>query len=173
MKGYFFSKFDPNANGKSPFAKLLDLFTELLQYTSGDATESLNWLTQLDREYKLTNDDYGIGDFIEDLKEQGYLKENEQDGQFKITPKTEQGIRKRSLEEIFGKMKKAKQGNHRTFKYGQGDELNPETRPYEFGDTPEMIDYTGSLKNAFINRGIDSLSMHQDDLEIHETEYKS
>jgi uncharacterized protein with von Willebrand factor type A (vWA) domain len=173
MNGFHFSKFDPNADGKSPFDKLLGLFTELLQYTNADASEALNWLTNLDKEYGLTNDDYGIGDFIEDLKANGYLKENENDGAYKITSKTEQTIRKRSLEEIFGKMKKAKQGSHRTFKTGQGDEPNPEIRPYEFGDAPESIDYTGSLKNAFINRGIDSLSMHQDDLEIHETDFKS
>jgi Ca-activated chloride channel family protein len=173
MKGYYFSKHNPEENGQTPFKKLLDLFTQLLQHTNADAGEALSWLSQLDKEYKLTNDEYGIGDFIEDLKEQGYLKENDQDGTFKITPKTEQGIRKRSLEEIFGKMKKAKQGNHRTFRSGQGDEPNPEIRPYVFGDAPETIDYTGSLKNAFINRGIDSLTMHQDDLEIHETDFKS
>ena len=128
MQGYHFSKYDPNENAQTPFKKLLDLFTQLLQYTSGDAAESLQWLTQLDKEYKLTNDEYGIGDFIEDLKDNGYLKENDQDGTFKITPKTEQGIRKRSLEEIFGKMKKAKQGSHRTFKTGQGDEPHGEGR---------------------------------------------
>ncbi len=173
MNGFVFSKFVPNADGKGPFDKLLDVFTELLQYTNGDAGEALSWLSQLDKQYKLTNKDYGIGDFIEDLKENGYIKENGQDGTFKITPKTEQGIRKRSLEEIFGKMKKAKQGSHRTFKTGKGDEPSPETRPYEFGDAPETIDYTGSLRNAFVNHGIESFSMREDDLEIHETDFKS
>ena len=173
MLGYHFSKFDPNDDNKTPFEKLFDLFTELLQYTSGDAAEALHWLTQLDKQYKLTTKDYGIGDFIEDLKANGYLKEDERDGSFKITAKTEQSIRKRSLDEIFGKMRKAKQGNHRTFRSGQGDEPNPEIRPYVFGDSPETIDYTGSLKNAFINHGIDSLSLREDDLEIHETDFKS
>ncbi len=173
MLGYHFSKYEPGEDNKTPFEKLLELFTELLQYTNGDAGEALHWLTQLDKQYKLTNDRYGIGDFIEDLKANGYLKEDGQNGSFKITPKTEQSIRRRSLEEIFGKMKKAKQGNHRTFKSGQGDEPNPEIRPYVFGDSPETIDYTGSLKNAFINHGIDSLSMREDDLEIHETDFKA
>jgi len=173
MNGFHFSKYDPQENSKSPFDKLFNLFMELLQYTSGDGAEALNWLTQLDREHKFTDKEYGIGDFIEDLKQKGYLEENNQDGAYKITSKTEQTIRKRSLEEIFGKLKKSKSGNHRTFKSGQGDELNPETRPYEFGDALEAIDYTGSLKNAFINHGVDSLSMHQDDLEIHETDYKT
>lgn len=172
MKGIIFTKYKEES-GKSPFEKLLDLFMELLQYTSGDATEALDWLTQLDRQYKFTNDDYSIGDFIEDLKEHGYLKENEQTGAFQITSKSEQSIRKRSLDEIFGKLKKSKQGNHHTFRSGQGDELNPETRPYEFGDALEAIDYTGSLKNSFINHGIDRLTMGQDDLEIHEMDFKT
>ena len=173
MLGYHFSKFKPEDNSKAPFDKLLDLFNEILQYTNGDAGEALSWMTQLDRQYRFTNKDYGMGDFIEDLKTNGYIKENEQDGTFKITPKTEQGIRQRSLEDVFGKLKKAKRGNHHTFKTGQGDEPNPETRPYVFGDTPESINYTGSLKNAYINRGIDALNLQEGDLEIHETDYKA
>src|SRR5690606_36228909 len=62
----------------SPFQKLLDVFFELLNYTSGDATEALESLTHIDRKYPLTTSDYGIGDFIEDLKKNGYIKENEQ-----------------------------------------------------------------------------------------------
>jgi len=172
MNGFIFSKYEPQKN-QTPFDKLFNLFMELLQYTSGDAAEALNWLTELDREHKLTDDEYGIGDFIEDLKKQGYIGENEQDGAYQITAKTEQTIRKRSLDEIFGKLKKTKQGNHRVYRSGQGDEMNPEIRPYEFGDALDAIDYTGSLKNAFINNGIDQLSMQQDDLEIHETDFKT
>src|SRR6185312_15779449 len=97
----------------TPFQNLLDIFMQLLTYTSGDVGEALSWLTELDKEYDLTNNEYGMGDFIE---------ENKQKGEIKITPKTEQGIRKRSLEEIFGKLKKTKSGNHQTFKPGNGDE---------------------------------------------------
>src|SRR6476620_5549134 len=127
MKGFHFSQYRPEENGKSPFERLLDLFMQLLQHTSGDAGEALQWLTQLDREHGLTDDEYGIGDFIEDLKKHGYLQEDGQTGTFRITAKTEQTIRKRSLEEIFGKLKKTRQGNHQTFRTGQGDEVNPET----------------------------------------------
>lgn len=172
MQGFHFSKFDANTDKKSPFDKLFDVFMDLLQYTNGDAAEALNWLSQLDKQYGLTNRDYGIGDFIEDLKEQGYIKDNET-GTIAISAKTEQTIRQRSLDEIFGKLKKSRSGNHHTYRSGQGDEPNPETRPYEFGDTPESINYTGSLKNAFINRGIESFAMHESDLEIHERDFKA
>lgn len=106
MRGHNFSRYDPNEKSKSSFEKLLDIFMQLLTYTNGDVGEALSWLTELDKEYKLTNDEYGMGDFIEDLKDKGYIDENRQNGEIKITPKTEQGIRKRSLEEIFGKLKK-------------------------------------------------------------------
>lgn len=172
MRGTLFTKYIEQ-QGKPPFKKLLDLFMELLNYTNGDPTEALDWLTQLDREHKLTDDDYGIGDFIEELKEKGYLKERENDGAYDITGKTEQTIRKRSLDEIFGKLKKANKGNHNTFKTGNGDELNPETRPYEFGDRLDAIDYTGSIRNSLINHGIDRLDMHQEDLQIHEMDFKT
>lgn len=173
MLGHHFTKYDPSDGEKSSFEKLLDTFMQLLTYTSGDVNEALSWLTELDKEYKLTDDDYGLGDFIEDLKDKGYIDENKQNGEIKITPKTEQGIRKRSLEEIFGKLKKTKQGNHNTFKPGSGDEISPDSRPFQFGDTLEQIDFTASIRNAQINHGIDSFKMAEDDLEIKETDYKA
>ena len=173
MIGHFFSKYDPSQNNKSKFEQLLDLFTQLLTYTSGDVAEAMDWLNQLDRKFQLTNDEYGMGDFIDELKEKGYLEENQLTGQFNITAKTEQTIRKQSLEEIFGKLKKTKQGNHQTFKPGMGDEINPETRPFQFGDTLEQIDFTNSIRNAQINHGIDSFMMREDDLEIRETDFKT
>jgi uncharacterized protein with von Willebrand factor type A (vWA) domain len=173
MLGYRFSLFDPAQNGKSKFEQLLDLFMQLLTYTSGDASEALNWLTQLDKQYQLTGEDYGLGDFIDELKEKGYLDENNQTGEIRITSKTEKGIRKRSLEEIFGKLKKTKQGEHRTYKPGQGDEINPETRPFQFGDMLEQIDFVSSIRNAQISHGVDQLQMDEEDLEIRETDFKS
>lgn len=173
MIGFHFTKFDPAANGKSKFEQLLDLFMQLLTYTSGDVSEALNWMNQLDRQYELTNEEYGMGDFIEDLKDKGFITQDEQKGTINITPKTEQGIRKRSLEEIFGKLKKTKSGEHQTFKPGQGDEVSPDSRPFQFGDMLEQIDFTESIRNAQINHGLDEFSMQEDDLSIRETDFKT
>ena len=173
MRLHHFSKYDPNENNKTPFQNLLDIFMQLLTYTSGDVGEALSWLTELDKQYELTNNEYGMGDFIDELKDKGYIDENNEKGEIKITPKTEQGIRKRSLEEIFGKLKKSKTGNHQTFKPGNGDEINPETRPFQFGDTLEQIDFTESIRNAQINHGTESFMMQEDDLEIRETDFKA
>ncbi len=173
MRSFNFSKYSPDQNGKSPFETLLNLFMQLLTYTSGDVNEAMQWLNELDKEYKITDDEYGMGDFFEDLKQKGYIDDKNPNGEIKITPKTEQGIRKRSLEEIFGKLKKTKKGDHRTFKPGGGDEVNPETRPFQFGDSVEQIDFTSSIRNAQINHGVESFRLHEDDLEIRESDFKS
>ncbi len=54
MRGFHFSKFDP-AEGKSKFEQLLDLFMQLLTYTSGDVSEAMQWLNELDKQYELTS----------------------------------------------------------------------------------------------------------------------
>ncbi len=173
MIGFHFSNYDPRQSGKSKFEQLLDLFTQLLTYTSGDVSEALQWLNELDKKYELTDNDYGMGDFIDDLKQKGYISDDAEKGEIKITPKTEQSIRKRSLEEIFGKLKKTKSGNHQTFKHGAGDETSPDTRPFQFGDMLEQIDFTESIRNAQINHGLDAFTMQEDDLQIRETDFKS
>ena len=173
MIGHQFFSYNPNQNGKTKFEQLLDIFMQLLTYTSGDAAESLSWMNELDKQYHFTDQEYGMGDFIEDLKQNGYLKEDPSNGDFSITGKSEQTIRKKSLEEIFGKLKKAGKGNHQTFKPGQGDEVNSDTRPFQFGDMLEQIDFTESIRNAQINRGVEAFSMHEDDLQIREADFKT
>ncbi|WP_343533609.1 VWA domain-containing protein [Pedobacter sp.] len=171
MKGYQFSKFLPNELPKGGFDELLKLFTQLLNYTAGDAGEALAWMNELDKQYKFTNNDYGMGDFIEDLKEKGYLKE--EDGEVKITAKTEQTIRKSALEEIFGKLKKAGKGNHNSNISGIGEEKNADRREFNFGDSLDQIDMTASIHNAQINHGLGNFTLTERDLEVEEKDYKT
>ena len=92
---------------------------------------------------------------------------------FGSLPKTEQSIRQRSLEQIFGKLKKSSHGQHKTKFAGKGDELLPDLRPYQFGDKQEQIAFNESLKNAQINHGIDDLRLTENDLEVREAEFKT
>ena len=169
MRGFRFTDYVPeDAAGKSTFEKLLDIFLELVQYTSGDVAETLAWMNEIDKQYKLTTPDYGMGDFIEDLKRKGYLKE-EQPGMQQLTGKTEQQIRSRSLEQIFGKLKKSGRGNHRTPYAGDNLEAGADRRAYRFGDGLEQIDFTDSLRNAYQNHGIDDFRLTPEDLEVVES----
>lgn len=171
MRGFEFSKFLPNDLPKGGFDELLKLFTELLNYTAGNAGETLAWMNELDKQYKFTNNDYGMGNFIDDLKEKGYIKE--ENGEPKITAKTEQTIRKSALEEIFGKLKKAGKGNHNSNISGIGEEKNADRREYSFGDSLDQIDMTASIQNAQINHGIGDFTLTDRDLEVEEKDYKT
>ena len=174
MRGHEFSKFTPNELPKGGFEELLKLFLELLNYTAGDANEALAWMNELDKQHNLTTDEYGMGDFIEDLKKRGYLNDdNQNSGGFKITAKTEQSIRQSALEEIFGKLKKSGKGNHNSNISGLGEEKNADRREFQFGDSLDQIDMTASIHNAQINHGIADFTMTERDLEVEEKDYKT
>lgn len=174
MLGHRFTKYIPPTNKEgAKFDQLLNIFQQLLTITSGDVSEALHWLNNLDKQYNLTDDNYGMGDFIEDLKKKGYLEENEQSGELKMTAKSEISIRRSALEEVFGKLKRHRNGNHHTNYSGFGDEVSPEIRPYQFGDSLENIAVTDSIRNAQINHGIGDFTLLENDLEIQETEFKA
>jgi Ca-activated chloride channel homolog len=173
MLGYRFSQFRPEKEKKSDFENLLKIFMQLLVITSGNVSETLHWMNEMDKQYGLSNDDYGMGDFIEELKDKGYLTEDNKTGELKISAKSEQAIRRNALEEIFGKLKKTGRGNHRTTYNGQGDETGADRRDYQFGDSFDQIAMTDSIKNAQINQGAGDFMLTEDDLEIVENEFKT
>ncbi|MFZ0490527.1 MAG: VWA domain-containing protein [Salegentibacter sp.] len=173
-RGFVFNKFEEPF--KTPFDKLFEIFKELITHTSGDLDEALDWLKQLDEEYGLTNEDYTIEDFVEDLKKKGYIREEidpDGNGGMAITAKTERAIRQQALDQIFGRLRKGSVGSHRTTHIGRGDEHTGDFREFQFGDSLDRISMTESLRNAQINHGIGDFNMTQDDLVVEETHYKS
>ena len=173
-KGFLFKKYDPPI--QSPFDRLFDIFKELIVHTAGDFDEAITWLREIDAEYKLTDKNYTIDDFIEDLKKKGYIRDeiNEDgSGGIGITAKTERAIRQQALDQIFGNLKKTGQGNHKTKHVGSGDEQTGEFRNYNFGDGLESISLTESLRNAQINNGIDEFKLTENDLIVEESTYKA
>ncbi|MEA1785309.1 hypothetical protein U1E44_04335 [Arenibacter sp. GZD96] len=180
-KGFRFQVYE--APEQAPFDKLFEIFRELVTHTSGDVDEALDWLRELDKEYELTDENYTIDDFIEDLKAKGFLREEFKEGDGKgtepgkgdlaITAKMERIIRQQALDQIFGKLKRSGAGNHKTGKSGQGDEHTGELREYRFGDGLEHLSMTESLKNAQIHHGMDSFSLTEDDLVVEDTQYKA
>ena len=169
-----FRKFDPNEMSGSTFENLLKIFKELLVYTSGDVAEALSWLTELDKQYNLTDENYGIADFIQDLKDKGYIEQEQPGtGSYRPAAKMELEMRRQALDDIFDQLKKSKQGDHNAKVTGFGDEFTSEIRPYEFGDKLDKLAISETLKNAQINHGIDDFKLTQQDLAVHETYYKS
>ena len=175
MLGHRFSEFVPQKDeAKSKFDELMNIFQQLLLITSGNVGQAMSWMSQLDRQHSLTNDQYGIGDFFDDLKAKGYITEENEEGRLIMTPKSERSIRKSALDEIFGKMKRSKTGgNHHTPYSGAGDELSSDVRDFQFGDSLEQISMTESIKNAQINHGAEDFYLLENDLEVIEKEQKT
>jgi len=172
--GFTFTKYEEEE--QSPFERLLEIFQELIVHTSGDIDETLDWMDQLNREYNLFTDEYTQEDFVEDLKKYGYIKDDEDtpDGKgLVITAKTEQVIRQRALDQIFGELKKSGKGNHKTKHSGAGQDKTGDLRNYSFGDSIDQIAITESVKNAFTNNGIDDFRLTEQDLVVHDTHHSA
>jgi len=160
---------------QTPFERLFDIFQELIVYTSGDVDETLNWMDDLDKEYKLYSPQYSKEDFIEDLRKKGFLNEDpkKEGNGLQISAKTEQLIRQRSLNQIFGSLKKSGRGNHKTKHVGQGDDFTGDLRNYVFGDGLDQISMTESIKNAQVNHGAGAFKLTEQDLVVNDTHFNA
>ena len=181
MFGIEFHELRPERDQRSAFERLLEVFTEVITHTSGDVAEALDWMRALDDQYGLTEPDYTLDDFIEELKAKGYLREATGPGKggIQLGSRGEQHMRRRALDQIFGNLRKGAQGRHRTKERGQGDEPNEDRRPYRFGDKLDQVDFGASLRNAQIHHGPGARSgrggfrMTEDDLVVEDREHRS
>ncbi len=185
--GIVFSLFEAKEN--SNFDRVFEIFKELITHTSGDLDEALDWLKELDKEYKIFNAEYSFEDFIEDLKNRGFIREEFEDSEqaggdgeegdekgrpgYSLTSKLEQTLRKHALDQLFGKLRKSGSGNHKTNKQGVGEDKTGDYRNYQYGDHLSDVNMTESLKNAQINHGVDGFNLTEDDLIIEERQHKS
>src|SRR5690606_388889 len=97
-KGFVFRQYEEPF--QTPFDKLFDIFKELITHTSGEFDEAIDWLRELDKEFKLTTPEYTIDDFVEDLKNKGYIVERlrfDGEGGMGITSKMEKALRKNEI----------------------------------------------------------------------------
>jgi Ca-activated chloride channel homolog len=176
MKGWLFSAWkDSSESDLSGFDKLLSLFQELVIHASGNVQEALSWLTQIDKEFELTDDSYSVSEFIDELIVRGLIEESKEFNRPKksLSAKFLISLRKKALKDLFGQIRKSKKGNHSTVFDGKGDEHTSNSRPYEFGDKLEHLDMTQSIKNAHINHGVGKFKITYQDLEVKETYYQS
>jgi len=174
MIGWKFGKWKNNSEGGTPFEQLLNVFKQIIVHTSGNVSEALSWLTELDKQYDLTTPEYGMANFIQDLIDKGYIQNPDQKNPgFVPSAKLELALRKSALDEIFDQLKKSKRGDHITNHTGQGQEHTSDIKPYQYGDRMDNIAISESLRNAQINHGIDDFMLTEEDLQVRETFYKS
>jgi uncharacterized protein with von Willebrand factor type A (vWA) domain len=151
--------------------QLMEIYRNLLLQTGGDVDEALRWMEYFGEQYGFLNEQFGIDDFKNMLKDTGEAEQTPRG--FKVTPKGEKRIRQDSLNEIFSALQAGGPGDHRTPVAGKGGERLSETRPYQFGDNLSDLDALGSVSNAVKRHGIDDLHLTEDDLQVFETEHLS
>lgn len=171
MIGWQFNNNEPEGK-EDPFERLFRIFKDLIIHTSGDVDEALSWLTELDKAYNLTDADYGIADFIDDLYKKGYLKDerNKRGGPTStvVTAKLEGELRRQVLDEIFDQLNKTAYGQHTAKIPGRGEEVTAELKPFEFGDSLDNIAFTETIKSAQINHGFQNFTLTEDDIHLQE-----
>ena len=153
------------------FDELMKLFSQLLLHTSGDVSQALEWMTNLDNEYQLFDEAEGpsFQEFLDWLKQEGIIEEY--DDILSLTHKGSRRIRQDALKEIFTSLKKRRFGEHESPFSGQGIERLSETKPFKYGDQVANIDFSATIKNALQREGLDNFNLREEDFEVYESEH--
>jgi Ca-activated chloride channel homolog len=149
------------------YQELLKLFLQLVLQAGGDVEEALRWMKYL-QDRGVIDESIDLDRFRQAL-EKGEVVED-RGGQLALTAAGERRIRRSALEEIFTSLTRAGSGYHTVPKTGAGGELLPETRAYEFGDSPSAIDGVRTIGNA-VRRDAESITLTPEDFEVHEEEH--
>lgn len=98
----------------------------------------------------------------EELEKSGYLRMK--GGRLELTPKGVRKIGQRALQEIFGVIRKERNGGHRTLEKGGGDP-SEDTRPYEYGE-PFNLHLQRTLLNAVLRSPGTPVELAPEDFQV-------
>ncbi|MEM6454282.1 MAG: VWA domain-containing protein [Acidobacteriota bacterium] len=144
------------------------LFNQLVLASGGDVDQAMDWMRQLQAQGYLP-EDLDLDEFFDSLEQQQMIG-RDGDGNAGLTAVGERRIRRTAFEDIFRDLRRGAPGFHASASSGGGVEKQPETRPYAFGDELQHIDPLRSFHNA-LTRTRGELTLAEEDLEVHETEY--
>src|SRR3981189_1872439 len=103
----------------------------------------------------------------------GQVGDAQQQAKFEITDKSLDFLGFKALRDLLGSLGKSSFGRHDTRDMATGIETSGASKPYEFGDTPNL-DITPTLSNAIQREGLElPLNIEYRDLQVHQCEYQS
>jgi uncharacterized protein with von Willebrand factor type A (vWA) domain len=146
------------------------LFNQLLLASAGDPERAMDWMRYLQEEGYI-DASVDLEAFFARLLEDGFL-ERQGEGAVVLSSSGERKVRQSAFEQIFSGLRKGEAGYHAIRTSGEGAEVQPETRDYEFGDEISRIDSVRSLANA-MKRTQGGLDLAEEDLAVHETEHQT
>lgn len=171
-----YTRFDPEfARLHELLQKLERIFNELLLLTDGDVEASLEHLERIGKRYRWFDERFTIDDFRRWLERRDIVRPPASGGGGGQGPtlgaRGERGLRNQALETIFHGLRPDARGDHRTKAPGSGGERTSETRPWQFGDPTNAIDFNASFRNAYARSG--AFRLGEEDLEVFETEHNT
>ncbi len=169
---YRFEAFDESLRDLlARFRDMLAAFHHLLLAANGDVEQTLEWMRALQQGGYIPAD-WDLDAFARKLEEEEIIHRTPEGRA--LTGKGERGIRRSSLEAIFGNLRADGVGQHPTPQEGTGGrELLPERRAYAFGDDLDAIDFPDSIRNVVLRTRGDDLLPMEEDLSVAETEHAS
>lgn len=148
---------------------LMAIYNYLLVRLGGNVDETLKLMRRLQAQGVLDSK-YDLDEFERRLKQSKLIKEGKGGG-LSLSSKGERALRKDAFDQVFENMRSGGKGDHRIPREGGAtDEPLPERREFQFGDSPQHIDYNASLFNNIKRTADLNLSIDEQDLEVHETE---
>jgi Ca-activated chloride channel family protein len=162
---------DESLTDEQRLEKLFSLFSFILIQTNGDVNEALDWMNELDEKYGFFDSELTLSEFVQKLKDEGYIDENA--GVYILKTKGAVRMRQDAFRELFSQLKRSSDGTHETTMSGRGVERTSQTKKYQFGDQPTNIDTTQTLSNVYRREGIDEFTLKEEDIEIYETEHQA
>jgi Ca-activated chloride channel homolog len=152
-------------------ADLMAIYQYLLMRLNGDVEETLDLMRRLQAQ-GILDARYDLEEFQRALKENGLISET-RDG-LRLSTKGERTLRRDAFDQIFNRLRSSGKGDHpMPYEGGSSEEPLPEKRSFAFGDNPRNIDFTSSLFNSVSRTGDLGLELHEDDLEVFESEKTS
>jgi len=118
-----------------------------------------------------------LRDLESSLRDRGYLRTR--DGQDELTPAAVRRIGAQALAQVYGSLRKGRQGSHETVSTGVSLPRPDETRPYQFGDSLD-VDVVKSVLNSLqreaklgVERDGKGVRLSLDDIEVREKDFST
>ena len=150
------------------YQELVKLFLQLVLQSGGDVEEALRWMKYL-QDRGMIDPGIDLEEFRKELQKHEIVEDR--GGQLALS------AGRRAADPALGPrgdLQRAHEGAARATTPcrapAQGGERLPETRPYEFGDSPSAIDGVRTIGNA-VRRDAEDIALTDEDFEVHEEEH--